>query len=81
MTFHELDSVITRMGEGSRVIFCGDFRQSDLWREDERSGLNSFMSVVSRMKSFEKIEFTEDDIVRSDLVKEYILAKLEEGIV
>ena len=81
MTFHELDSVITRMGEGSRVIFCGDFRQSDLWRADERSGLNSFMSVVSRMKSFEKIEFTEDDIVRSDLVKEYILAKLEEGIV
>jgi phosphate starvation-inducible protein PhoH len=81
MTFHELDSVITRMGEGSRVIFCGDFRQSDLWKEDERSGLNSFMSVVSRMKSFEKIEFTEDDIVRSDLVKEYILAKLEEGIV
>lgn len=81
MNFHELDSVITRMGEGSRVIFCGDFRQSDLWREDERSGLNSFMSVVSRMKSFEKIEFTENDIVRSDLVKEYILAKLEEGIV
>jgi len=81
MNFHELDSVITRMGEGSRVIFCGDFRQSDLWRADERSGLNSFMSVVSRMKSFEKIEFTEDDIVRSDLVKEYILAKLEEGIV
>jgi len=81
MTFHELDSVITRMGEGCRVIFCGDFRQSDFWREDEKSGLNKFMSVVSKMKSFERIEFTKDDIVRSDVVKEYILAKLEQGIV
>lgn len=81
LTFHELDSVITRMGEGSRVIFCGDFRQSDLWREDEKSGLKKFMSIVTRMKSFERIEFTKEDIVRSDVVKEYILAKLEEGIV
>jgi len=81
MTFHELDSVITRMGEGCRVIFCGDFRQSDLWRDDEKTGLNKFMSVVSRMKSFERVEFTKDDIVRSDVVKEYILAKLEEGII
>jgi len=80
MTFHELDSIITRMGEGCRVIFCGDFRQSDLWREDEKKGLNRFMTVVSKMHSFERIEFTKDDIVRSDVVKEYILAKLEEGI-
>jgi phosphate starvation-inducible PhoH-like protein len=81
LTFHELDSVITRMGEGSRVIFCGDFRQSDLWREDERGGLNKFMSIVTRMKSFERIEFNKEDIVRSDVVREYILAKLEQGIV
>lgn len=80
MTFHELDSIITRMGKGCRVIFCGDFRQSDLWREDEKKGLNRFMSVVSKMQSFERVEFTKDDIVRSDVVKEYILAKLEEGI-
>ena len=80
MTFHELDSIITRMGEGCRVIFCGDFRQSDLWKEDEKRGLNRFMTVVSRMHSFDRIEFTKDDIVRSDVVKEYILAKLEEGI-
>ena len=80
MTFHELDSIITRMGEGCRVIFCGDFRQSDLWKEDEKRGLNRFMTVVSKMHSFDRIEFTKDDIVRSDVVKEYILAKLEEGI-
>ena len=81
MTFHELDSVITRMGTGCRVIFCGDFRQSDLWRNDEREGLHTFMSVVKRMRSFARVEFTKDDIVRSDLVREYIEAKLEEGIV
>ena len=81
LTFHELDSVITRMGEGSRVIFCGDFRQSDLWREDERNGLKKFMSIVTKMKSFSRIEFNKDDIVRSEVVKEYILAKLEEGFV
>jgi len=81
MTFHELDSVITRMGTGCRVIFCGDFRQSDLWRNDEREGLHRFMSVINHMRSFARVEFTKDDIVRSALVKEYIEAKLEEGIV
>ena len=81
LTFHELDSVITRMGEGSRVIFCGDFRQSDLWRDDERNGLKQFMEIIGRMKSFTRIEFAKEDIVRSDVVKEYILAKLEQGIV
>lgn len=81
MTFHELDSIITRMGTGCRVIFCGDFRQSDLWRNDEREGLHRFMSVIKHMRSFARVEFMKDDIVRSDLVREYIEAKLEEGIV
>lgn len=81
MTFHELDSVITRMGTGCRIIFCGDFRQSDLWRNDEREGLHRFMAVINHMRSFARVEFTKDDIVRSALVKEYIEAKLEEGIV
>jgi phosphate starvation-inducible PhoH-like protein len=81
MTFHELDSVITRMGTGCRVIFCGDFRQSDLWRNDEREGLHTFMSVIKHIRSFARVEFTKDDIVRSDLVREYIEAKLEEGLV
>lgn len=81
MTFHELDSVITRMGDGCRVIFSGDFRQSDLWREDERNGLQKFMRICSRLKSFTRVEFTKDDIVRSDLVRDYIVAKLEEGVV
>ncbi len=81
MSFHELDSIITRMGDGCRVIFSGDFRQSDLWREDERNGLEKFMRICSKIKSFTRIEFTKDDIVRSDLVKDYIVAKLEAGFV
>lgn len=81
MNFHELDSVITRFGENSRVLFCGDFRQSDLIREHERSGINTFMKVLSNMSSFNSVDFQKEDIVRSPLVKEYILCKLDEGII
>lgn len=75
MTLHELDSVITRIGKNCRVIFSGDFRQSDLTREQEKNGLKDFMRILDRMKSFNYIEFDENDIVRSGLVKEYIIAK------
>ena len=78
LTFHELDTVITRMGEGCRVLFSGDFRQSDLWRQDERNGLPKFMQIVGRMSSFTTVEFQKEDIVRSAMVKEYILAKLDQ---
>jgi len=81
MTFHELDSVITRMGNNCRVMFCGDYRQSDLLRDTEKKGLKDFMRVLSKMQHFDIIEFSEDDIVRSALVKEYILAKLKDGYV
>ena len=74
-TLHELDSVITRIGHNCKVIFCGDFRQSDFTREHEKSGLTDFMRVVKNMKSFDLIEFEATDIVRSSLVKEYIILK------
>lgn len=74
-TLHELDSVITRVGYNCKVIFCGDFRQSDFTREHERNGLTDFMKVVRSMKSFNLIEFEAADIVRSALVKEYIILK------
>jgi phosphate starvation-inducible protein PhoH len=77
MTWHELDSVITRLGDNSRVVFCGDFRQSDFKWDDEKEGIHQFMRVIKRMKSFDFIEFDKNDIVRSDLVKEYILSKLD----
>jgi len=80
MTFHELDSVITRIGKNCRVIFCGDFRQSDLTREQERNGLKEFMKVIDRLSDFEYIDFLEGDIVRSKLVKEYIIARQKLGL-
>lgn len=75
MTLHELDSVITRVGKNCRIIFCGDFRQSDFTREHERNGLIDFMRILNKMKSFEYVDFSENDIVRSSLVKEYIIQK------
>jgi phosphate starvation-inducible PhoH-like protein/PhoH-like ATPase len=75
MTLHELDSVITRVGKNCKIIFCGDFRQSDFTKEHEKSGLPDFMRILNKMKSFEYVDFGENDIVRSSMVKEYIIAK------
>lgn len=75
MSFHELDSIITRIGEGCRVIFCGDFRQADL----AKNGLRDFIRVLKAMDSFELIDFEIKDIVRSEFVKEYIIAKTDLG--
>lgn len=75
MTLHELDSVITRVGRNCKIIFCGDFRQSDFTHEHERNGLTDFMRIIQRMKSFEFVDFNENDIVRSAMVKEYIITK------
>ena len=80
MTFHELDSVITRIGKGCRVLFCGDFRQSDLTKEQERNGLKDFIKVIGKLNDFVHVDFLEQDIVRSKLVKEYIIARQKLGL-
>ena len=79
LNFHELDSIITRVGENTKICFCGDASQSDLQKTNERNGIIDFMTVLRKMPSFDIIEFGVDDIVRSGLVKEYILAKMESG--
>jgi len=79
LNFHELDSIITRVGENSRIIFCGDASQSDLVKTNDRNGIHDFLNILRKMPSFDIIEFGIDDIVRSGLVKEYIIAKLETG--
>ena len=71
MTFHELDSIITRVGENCRVIFCGDVSQSDL----KQNGMKEFFEILASMNRFDFIEFGVEDIVRSGFVKEYIIAK------
>lgn len=71
---HEIYSVITRLGENSRLIVCGDVRQSDLKFDSEKRGIKEFLDIAQRIPSFELIRFNEEDIVRSKLVKEYIIA-------
>ena len=79
LNFHELDSIITRVGDNSRIIFCGDATQSDLTKTNERNGIMDFMKIIQRMPEFESIEFGVDDIVRSGLVKSYIVNKMAAG--
>ena len=79
LNFHELDSIMTRVGENSKIMFCGDASQTDLQKTNDRNGIVDFMNILRKMPSFDIIEFGIDDIVRSGLVKEYIIAKLESG--
>ena len=76
----ELDSIITRVGENSRIVFCGDASQTDLVKTNDRNGIHDFLSILRKMPSFDIIEFGIDDIVRSGLVKEYIISKLDIGL-
>jgi phosphate starvation-inducible protein PhoH len=76
--FQELDTLITRTGPSTKVIFCGDYTQTDLKWEDERAGLHKFLDIIYDMEDdFEFIEFNVEDIVRSQLVKNYIKTKLK----
>ena len=79
LNFHELDSIMTRVGQDSKIMFCGDATQSDLVKTNDRNGIVDFMNILRKMPSFDIIEFDINDIVRSGLVKEYIIAKLESG--
>ena len=79
LNFHELDSIITRVGENSKIHFCGDAAQTDLIKTNERNGILDFMKILAAMPEFESIEFGVEDIVRSGLVKSYILNKIALG--
>ena len=77
LNYHELDSIMTRVGEQSKIMFCGDATQTDLVKTNEKNGIIDFMRILRLMPSVDVIEFGVEDIVRSGLVKEYILAKME----
>jgi hypothetical protein len=78
LTYEEIDTVMTRVGHMSKIIWCGDYRQTDLnKRKNDVTGILKFFDIAQHMKAFTRIEFTVDDIVRSSLVKDYILAKLK----
>lgn len=75
LNFHELDSVITRVGDNCRFIMCGDYYQSDFEKKNDKDGIVKFLRILDEMKRFKHVEFTWKDIVRSDLVREYIVTK------
>ena len=76
LNFHELDSIVTRVGENTRIVFCGDAMQSDLNRTNERNGIHDFMRILQLMPDeFEMIEMGVNDICRSGLVRNYLIAK------
>lgn len=80
LNFHELDSIMTRVGDNSKIMFCGDATQTDLIKTNERNGIVDFMKILRNMSSMDIVEFGIDDIVRSGFVKEYIISKLEVGM-
>ena len=79
LNFHELDSITTRVGQDSRIIFSGDYTQSDLVKANERTGVLDFMKITQAMTSFSCVEFGINDIVRSGFIRDYLICKHEMG--
>ena len=80
LNFHELDTIITRVGQDSKIMFCGDFMQTDLTKMNERNGLHDFLRILEEMKQFNCVEFDIGDIVRSGFVRDYLIHKTKLGI-
>ena len=80
LNFHELDTIITRVGQDSKIIFCGDFNQTDLIKTNEKNGLHDFLRILEEMEEFNCTEFTIGDIVRSGFVRNYLINKTKLGI-
>ena len=80
LNFHELDTITTRVGQDSKIVFCGDFSQTDLTKTNERNGLHDYLRILEEMEEFNCIEFTIGDIVRSGFVRNYLIQKTKLGI-
>ena len=80
LNFHELDTIITRVGQDSKIVFCGDFDQSDLLKHNEKNGLHDFLRILEEMEEFNCSEFSIGDIVRSGFVRSYLINKTKLGI-
>tara|TARA_B100000519_G_scaffold199403_1_gene210571 strand:- start:351 stop:1055 length:705 start_codon:yes stop_codon:yes gene_type:complete len=80
LNFHELDTIVTRVGQDSKIIFCGDFMQTDLSKTSERNGLFDFLRILEEMDEFNCTEFNIGDIVRSGFVRNYLIQKTKLGI-
>ena len=80
LNFHELDTIMTRVGQDSKIIFSGDYFPTDLQKNGEKEGLGAFMTILEAMEEFSTIEFTIGDIVRSGLVRSYLINKIKQGV-
>ena len=80
LNFHELDTIITRVGQDSKIFFCGDFDQTDLQKTNEKNGLHNFLRILQEMDEFNCTEFTIGDIVRSGFVRSYLINKIKLGM-
>ena len=80
LNFHELDTIVTRVGQDSKIMFCGDFMQTDLSKTSERNGLFDFLRILEEMEEFNCTEFNIGDIVRSGFVRNYLIQKTKLGI-
>jgi len=80
LNFHELDTIITRVGQDSKIMFCGDIDQTDLVKTSEKNGILEFTRILEKMESFELIEYNIGDIVRSGFVREYLINKIKLGL-
>ena len=79
-TFHEIDSVLTRVGENCRFILCGDHAQNDLSIKREKTGFMEIMSILNNMDNVSHIKFTTSDVFLSGFVKEYLIEKEKQGL-
>ena len=80
LNFHELDTITTRVGQDSRIVFCGDFFQTDLIKTGDKNGLHDFLRILEEMKDFNCTEFNIGEIVRSGFVRDYLIQKTKLGI-
>ena len=80
LNFHELDTITTRVGQDSKIIYCGDFSQTDLLKQNERNGLHDFLRILEEMQEFNCTEFNIGDIVRSGFVRNYLIQKTKLGM-
>ncbi len=80
LNFHELDTIITRVGQDSKILFCGDFNQTDLQKTNEKNGLHDFLKILEQMEEFNCTEFNLGDIVRSGFVRSYLINKIKLGV-
>ena len=80
LNFHELDTIMTRVGQDTRIVFAGDIQQTDLTKTNDRNGILDFVNIMQQMKEVDCIEFDLNDIVRSGMLKSYLIEKIKLGL-